>query len=352
MTPLLFLSPCLCEPNFGGVQLSGRIARDRLARENRDFRLLCFGKIPGIRHAANCVPSRLQAMRRVIALRAGAADVVFWHVGMLKLLPLLGWRRRRIHLFLHGIECWRTLDAVTQHLLGSVDTFLTNSSFTWDHFIEKNPRWVNSSHRVVSLGLGVPQPAVAPPGPAPAALILGRMQKGEGYKGHAELIRAWPLVRQRLPSAELWIAGGGSLELELKQAAAQAGQAAHIRFFGVITEEQKQDLIAQARCVALPSRGEGFGLVYLEAMRAGRPCLSSTVDAGREVINPPEAGLAAEPEDLTAMSDAIVRLLTPGTEWQRWSASAKARYDSEFTARHFGDRLILALSEAKNTTCL
>ena len=76
---------------------------------------------------------------------------------MLKLLPAVGRRSRKIYLFLHGIECWRTLDPVTQHLLGSVDCFLTNSSFTWGRFIEKNPRWANSNHRVMALGLGAPE---------------------------------------------------------------------------------------------------------------------------------------------------------------------------------------------------
>ena len=60
--------------------------------------------------------------------------------------------------------------------------------------------------------------------------------------------------------------------------------------FGQVKEDVKQDLLMRCRCLALPSRGEGFGLVYLEAMRMGRPCLVSTVDAAREVVNPPEAG--------------------------------------------------------------
>lgn len=344
MAPLLFLSPCLCELNFGGVQLSGKIARDRLARGNPDFRLLCYGKMPGIHHAAECAQSRLAAMLRAARLRGAAGDALFWHLAMLKLLPILGRRRGRIYLFLHGVECWRTLEPKTQRLLRRVDLFLTNSSFTWARFLENNPQWASAAHRVVPLGLDAPQEAVAPPGSTPAALILGRMQKGENYKGHEELIRAWPLVRRRLPAAELWIAGGGDLGPELKKAAAQSGDGAHVRFFGVVTEEEKRRLIAEARCVALPSRGEGFGLVYLEAMRAGRPCLCSTMDAGREVVNPPEAGLAVDPEDPVAMSDAIVRLLTPGPEWQCRSARAKARYDSRFTAQHFEDRLLLALS--------
>jgi glycosyltransferase involved in cell wall biosynthesis len=51
-----------------------------------------------------------------------------------------------------------------------------------------------------------------------------------------------------------------------------------------VTEEEKQDLLRRCRCFAMPSRNEGFGLVYLEAMRLGRPCLVSDCDAGREIV--------------------------------------------------------------------
>ncbi len=95
----------------------------------------------------------------------------------------------------------------------------------------------------------------------------------------------------------------------------------------------------------MPSRGEGFGLVYLEAMRLGRPCLVSTVDSGHEVVNPPEAGLAVSREDPNEIADAVISLMTPGPAWARWSAQARARYEAEFTAGRFHQRLLAALFE-------
>lgn len=101
----------------------------------------------------------------------------------------------------------------------------------------------------------------------------------------------------------------------------------------------------RCRCLALPSRGEGFGLVYLEAMRMGRPCLVSTLDAGREVVNPPEAGLAADPDDLRELTDAACELLNAGPQWERWSDQARRRYEATFTAEDFQNRLLAALAE-------
>ena len=344
---LVFVSPCLCDGIYGGVQQSGRIARERLAQHQRDqFHSLCYRGASRGAHRNGCAATKIEAARRAIGLRADCDTALVWHVGMLKLLPLLQRRGTKVYLFLHGVECWRKFDALTERLLGSVDTFLTNSAYTWLRFTEIHPRWRNARHRVVELGLGTGGAAAAPPATIPAALMAGRLSRGERYKGHAELIHAWRQVRAQLADAELWIAGGGDLEPDLKRIAAEEGVESQVRFFGTVSEEEKERLIRESRCLALPSRGEGFGLVYLEAMRFGRPCLVGDGDAAREVVNPPEAGLSVDPRNANALAEALVRLLTPGPEWDRWSASARARYESRFTAAHFEDRILLALGLA------
>ena len=195
--------------------------------------------------------------------------------------------------------------------------------------------------------LGIEESLTGPspfPSQRPTALMLSRLAHGEDYKGHREMIAAWPLVRERLPEAELWIAGDGELRPELEALTWMRSLTQGVRFTGYISEEEKQQVLARCSWLALPSRGEGFGLVYLEAMRLGRPCLVSTLDAGREVVNPPEAGLSADPRDPRALADAVCRLLTPGHEWEAWSLRARQRYEQHFTAAHFQRRLIEALA--------
>jgi phosphatidylinositol alpha-1,6-mannosyltransferase len=270
-------------------------------------------------------------------------SALIWHIGMLRLLPFLRVGSAHIALFLHGVEVWRRHDPLTRLLLPRVNLFLSNSDYTWQHFLHYYPALDNKPHQIVHLGLGDPVTVLTQPTIPPTALILSRLDRREDYKGHRELITAWPLVLQRIPNAELWVAGDGDLRSDLERSVREQGLERQIRFFGRVSEEQKQDLLARCRCFAMPSRGEGFGLVYLEAMRLGRPCLVSNCDAGREVVNPPEAGLAANPDDAHALTAALLRLLSPGKEWEQWSEQAHRRYARQFTARHYQQRLVTAL---------
>jgi phosphatidylinositol alpha-1,6-mannosyltransferase len=160
------------------------------------------------------------------------------------------------------------------------------------------------------------------------------------------MLAAWPQVLRRIPAAQLWVAGDGDLRAELEHIAATRGIGDRVRFLGQISEERKQELLGACRCLALPSRGEGFGLVYLEAMRMGRPCVVSTLDAGQEVVAPPLAGLSADPSNPERLADAVSELLTVNHAWHLCSGAARQRYAQQFTAHHFQERLRAALTAA------
>lgn len=345
MFDLLHVATGLGGPNAGGIQETARLAwaavQDHARARGLTPGLVCYGDAgdAGAEFPVLSAHGRPALLGKLLARHWQARTLLFWHVGMLKLLPLLRPRRSRVLLFLHGIEAWKRFGPVARGLLRRVDLFLSNSAFTWQRFTEFNPEFAGAACRVVHLGIGEPEPGeIGPPQEPPAALMLGRMMRGEAYKGHAEVLAAWP----RVPGAELWVAGDGDLRPELERQAAALGLTDRVHFFGRVTEEKKLDLLRRCRCLALPSRNEGFGLVYLEAMRLGRPCLVSDCDAGREVIDPPRAGLAADPRDPAGLVESLSRLLTPGAEWERWSHAARRRYEERFTAAHYQGRVIEA----------
>jgi phosphatidylinositol alpha-1,6-mannosyltransferase len=341
----------------GGAQTSGAVVWQLLGQHASNTMFCYCGKHwrrvpPAPRLSAGAeVHARSKTSAVLTALRrTWRADIILvWHLGMLKLVPLFRQRRARLVVSLHGIEAWRPLDLLTRRLLEQADLVLTFSDHTWRRFGAANPTLKGLPHRTVHLGWAEPAggdgPLAAPT--RPRAVMVSRLDSNERYKGHAEVISAWQRVRGRVPDAELWIVGDGDLRPELEQAVSRLGLTTCVRFWGFVDEDRKRELIRSSRCLVLPSRNEGFGLVYLEAMRLGRPCLVSTLDAGREVVAPPVAGLAADIDSPDTLVDSICRLLTDGPEWCAWSRAATQRYAANFTARHFQSRLVDELANLK-----
>lgn len=346
---VIMLSPCPFDSGYGGVQKTAQLVWETVASSpGTESRLVCYGAECGADKDAtrSCNSSKLGTIGSAWGNSGWANLILVWHVDLLRLVPFLRPGKARVVLFLHGVECWKRLDMVTRKLLSRVDFFLSNSEFTWQRFLQSDPRWTEASHRTVALGLDKPAGDAPLPDVAPAALMVGRMDRGEDYKGHRQVIAAWPLLIERLPEAKLWVVGGGDLAPELKETARSQNLDGSVHFWGAVTEDRKHELLQRCRCLALPSSGEGFGLVYLEAMRLGRPCLVSTLDAGLEVVAPPCAGLAVERDSPAQVADALYRLMNPTGEWQQWSQRARQRYESAYTGGHFQRRLINALSLA------
>jgi phosphatidyl-myo-inositol dimannoside synthase len=340
----------------GGIQASGRVAWQGILDSGvRPCIYFCYGEPEEKASSANAVRTSEDLTRIVADTRAEAIKLALnqkwpvqlafvWHLRLVKLLPFFRLPAAKVVLFLHGIEAWREQRWVDQQALKSVSLFLSNSNFTWQQFLHFNPTFKAYPQQTIHLGIGQSLTGETPAcATFPAALMISRLEKNEDYKGHREIIRAWPAVLQRLPEAELWIVGTGSLAADLKMLVRECGVEDRVKFYGWVSEEKKQELLRQCRCLALPSRAEGFGLVYLEAMRVGRPCLVSTFDAGREVVNPPEAGLAVDTTNQTELAEALCKLLTPGPQWDAWSVGARRRYDRLFTAEQFQARLAKAL---------
>ena len=159
----------------------------------------------------------------------------------------------------------------------------------------------------------------------PYGLIVGRMSARERYKGHDALIEAWPLVRRAIPGARLVIAGDGDDASRLREKAATDS----VTFLGRVDGARLAALYRDATFFVMPSTEEGFGLVYLEAMRASTPCIAAR-GAAEEIITDGRDGLIVDAGDRDALVAAMVRLFVDPQARGRMAVAGAQRADGEF----------------------
>jgi len=199
--------------------------------------------------------------------------------------------RLKYYLVAHGIEVWRPYTWLEQRALLGAQRVFCVSEYTRRQLLRFHPALAPTRLVVVPNTLDpylVPNRAAAIPAPSlvgPRILTVSRLLSTDTYKGVDTMIEALPLVRRTLPLAQLRIVGTGDDLPRLKKIVQQLGLANAVHFTGAITDEALQMEYANCELFALPSRKEGFGLVFLEAMTYGKPCLGARAGAVAEVIN-------------------------------------------------------------------
>lgn len=178
------------------------------------------------------------------------------------------------------------------------------------------------------------------------AVIVGRLWSSERRKGHDQLIDCWPAVLDAVPGAELLIIGEGDDLPRLKLKVGEAGISGAIRFCGFVSPATLEDLFRRVAILAMPSRQEGFGITYLEAMKAGVPCIGATDDGASEPIVHGQTGLLVEQSDRRALAAAIIALLQNEEFRRQLGHAGRQRYLREFTFDRYRERLIGVLHRA------
>jgi phosphatidyl-myo-inositol dimannoside synthase len=168
--------------------------------------------------------------------------------------------------------------------------------------------------RRIPNGVDLPERRRAERAERPTIVTVARLE--QRYKGHDVLIRALPLVRERVPNVEWLVVGDGSLRPELERLAAAQGLGGTVRFLGLLSEEERDAALDRAHVFAMPSRlppsgvgGEGFGISYLEAAAHGLPAVAGNVGGAPDAVVHGETGLLVDPEDHVAVAGALTELL-------------------------------------------
>lgn len=165
-------------------------------------------------------------------------------------------------------------------------------------------------------------------------LTVGRLVASEAYKGHDRIIRCLPRLRAFVPEAVYLIVGSGNDQTRLEKLARELNSADHVIFAGQIAAPELPDYYALADAFAMPSTGEGFGIVFLEAAAYGLPVVGGNRDGSIDALADGVIGVPVDPNDEDALTASLVNALS-GRKQE--SADSVQRFAFENFSRHVDD---------------
>jgi len=260
------------------------------------------------------------------------------------------WWRRPYVVFVHGVEVWSGMTPTLRDTIGRATLRIANSAFTAQRLTRAHPELGDVA--VCPLALDPARQAWADIAPRQlrfgphAVLLVARMVSSERYKGHDALLEAWSSVLTAIPDAHLVFCGEGDDVQRLKAKAASLGIGCSVTFTGFVSDEGLDALYQQVALFAMPSRGEGFGLVYLEAMSRGLPCIGSVHDAAGEVIQDGVTGRLVDQSDREQLAGSIIRILADDGVRRAMGARGRERLEKHFSYDRFARTLTGILSGA------
>ncbi|MCK5803803.1 MAG: glycosyltransferase family 4 protein [Lentisphaeria bacterium] len=223
-------------------------------------------------------------------------------------------------LFGYGIDVWKpTSSSLKNSLAKRVDLFVTISRATVERFCA----W--SGHNPEKVPLLPPSIQMEDFGPGPKnpillerygltdrkiLMTLARLDASEQYKGFDEILEALPDLAKTFPTLSYLVVGDGDDRSRLERKARDLGVSDRVVFTGWIEDADKVAHYRLADAFAMPGSGEGFGIVYLEALACGIPVLGSTLDGSRDAVRGGELGALVDPRDRPALTRALADLLT------------------------------------------
>lgn len=339
----------------GGVQRAGRHAAASLSRLSREARLPCrllsLGDPTGehlvtVGGAGATVVgfggSRLRFAAAVLraAPRVRCAYVAHPNLAALALPLRAVCPRARIWIVAHGIDVWEPLSMARRLGLRAATGAIAVSEATAERLVEvqRVPR-----ERVVVIPNALDpdlheRARDAPVERARRLLTIARLAASERYKGVDHVIRALPAVLADVPGAKYVVVGDGDDRPRLEALAHETGVADRVSFVGRASGAELDRELRSAALFAMPSGGEGFGIVYLEAMAYGIPVIAAASGGAPEVVRDGETGFLVPYGDVSALAERVVTLLR-NEELRRRLGAAARRRAGEFTLDRIHPRL-------------
>ncbi len=220
----------------------------------------------------------------------------------------------------HGVDVWGLKNPKVIHGLRQADRVLAVSRFTRESLLREMalpaeqvqvfPNTVMAEefqmgpkpeYLLQRYGLRAEQPTI---------LTVTRLAGEERYKGYEQVLAALPELQQRIPGVHYVLGGMGNDLLRVQGLIKERGLEACVTLAGFIPEAELNDHYNLCDVFAMPSRKEGFGIVFLEAMVCGKPVIAGNQDGSVDPLVDGTMGVLVDPESVPAITEALAAVLS------------------------------------------
>jgi len=270
--------------------------------------------------------SRLQFILQTLAAVRQTRHLILSHIN----LSVVGALAKlinpdcKVYLIAHGIEVWRPLTCIQKFFLKKCDLILCVSSFTrqkmagqhnvplskmqvlnnaLDPFTQLPAKFNKPEYLLKRYGLSTRHQVI---------FTLTRLASSEQYKGYEQVIIAVAKLKNSHPKLTYILAGQYDT-LEKKRIhllICQYQVQEQVRVIGFVPDKEITDHFLLADLFVLPSKKEGFGLVFIEALACGLPVISGNADGSTDAIKDGELGYSVDPDSVDELATAIERCLS------------------------------------------
>jgi phosphatidyl-myo-inositol dimannoside synthase len=290
---------------------------------------------------AETVPRSQFALQTLWNAAAYRPDIVIFTIPNLAplalALPVLR-PSARIVVCTHGIEIWSELPWVRRVALRRACRVVASATYNAERITAVQgvrPERIALIHLALapSWGTGGHFAAEADSSHHARLLSVARLDADEGYKGVDAVIRALCEIRRQVPNVTYTVIGMGTDLPRLQRLAEECGVAEAVRFIGAVDHPNLLREYEQCDVFVLPSTGEGFGLVFLEAMSFAKPVVAVAAGGPIDIIQDGRTGRLVEAPDRIA--GALLELLVNRRQAKEMGARGRARLESAFSFDHY-----------------
>lgn len=287
--------------------------------EKADERYISPARFKGYKHnKLHFVSSQL--------VKAGKFDtIILGHINLSVIAVNIKrfYKGKKLILIVHGIEAMEELKGQKKKALEICDEIWVVSEFTKQNLINRqkvNAAKIKVFFNTIDPFFNLPETFSKPKylldrynikDEQKILFTLTRLNYAEGYKGYDKVIKALPEVLKKFPQLKYFIAGKGE-EKEIntiQQLIKQYQLEETVSLIGFLPESEVTDHYLMSDVFVMPSKKEGFGIVFIEALACGLNVIAGNKDGSVDALRNGELGTLIDPDDVGQLSKTIIKIL-------------------------------------------